>query len=108
MKKYFVHCLFCFCLAAVSPFMGWSQGKVNGIAVQGKITDKENKPIHGVTVAEIDADGRTIKADRTDVNGNFSLRILDKTHRLSISHISFKSTVIPIGDNTVFNESLEP
>ena len=108
MKKYFVHCLFCFCLAAIAPFIGAAQGKVTGISVQGKITDKDNKPIHGVTVAEIDGDGRTIKADRTDVNGSFSLRILDKSHRLSISHISFKSIVIPIGDNTVFNQSLEP
>ncbi len=77
------------------------------VSVQGKITDPDNKPIHGVTVAEVDADGRTIKADRTDVDGNFSLKVLNTKHKLSISHISFKTIDLSIGTRTVFNQTLQ-
>jgi len=97
--------LYLFYLAAIPAITGQAQGQT--ITIQGKITDKDNKPIHGVTVAEVDDDGRTIKADRTDVDGNFSLKIVSKKHKLNISHISFKSVEIPIGDKTVFNQSLE-
>src|SRR5882757_4009588 len=105
MKKYLFHFIFCFCLAALSCVI--SHAQVQPITVQGKITDKDGKPIHGVTVAEIDEEGRTIKADRTDVDGNFSLKIVNKKHKLSISHISFKTMDLPIGDKTVFNQALE-
>ncbi|MEO7983312.1 MAG: SusC/RagA family TonB-linked outer membrane protein, partial [Bacteroidota bacterium] len=103
MKKYFLQLIFCFCLVALSCVVGKAQ---TGTTVQGKITDSDNKPIHGVTVAEVDADGRTIKAGRTDVDGNFSLKIVDKKHKLSLSHISYKSTELSIDGRTVFNQTM--
>ncbi|MDP4262677.1 MAG: SusC/RagA family TonB-linked outer membrane protein [Bacteroidota bacterium] len=105
MKKYLLHLVFCFCLVSVSCIL--SKAQAQPVTVQGKITDKDNKPVHGVTVAEIDEDGRTIKADKTDIDGNFSLKITNKKHKLSISHISFKTVVLDIGDKTIFNQSLE-
>jgi TonB-linked SusC/RagA family outer membrane protein len=105
MKKYLLHLLFCSCLVVVSGIM--SKAQAQPVTIQGKITDKDNKPVQGVTVAEIDDDGRTIKADRTDVDGNFSLKVTNKKHKLSISHISYKSVEISIGDKTVFNQKLE-
>src|SRR6266542_585508 len=106
MKKYLFYFLFCFCLVAISSII--SQAQAQPVIVQGKITDKDNKPIHGVTVAEVDEEGRTIKADRTDVDGNFPLKIVNKKHKLSISHISFKTVELSIGNRTVFNQTLEP
>jgi TonB-linked SusC/RagA family outer membrane protein len=106
MKKYLLYLLFCSCGIFLSCII--SKAQAQQITVQGKITDKDNKPVHGVTVAEIDEDGRTIKAGKTDIDGNFSLKINSKKHKISISHISFKSVVLDIGDKTVFNQSLEP
>src|SRR5690242_11792011 len=101
MKKYLIHLVFCFCGLVFSCIISKAQAQL--VTVQGKITDKDNKPVHGVTVAEIDEDGRTIKAGKTDIDGNFSLKINNKKHKLSISHISFKTVVLDIGDKTVFN-----
>jgi len=105
MKKCLLYLTLCFYLAAIPGITGRAQGQP--VTIQGKITDKDNKPIHGVTVAEVDEEGRTIKADRTDVDGNFSLKIVSKKHKLNISHISFKTVEVPIGDRTTINQSLE-
>ena len=103
MKKFFFQIVSCFCLVMVFTVSAAHAQTV----VQGKITNPENEPVVGVTVAEVDADGRTIKADRTDVNGNFSLRIINKKHKLTISHISHKTVEVAIGDRTTFNITVE-
>ncbi len=105
MKKQLLRLMLCPCLVAISCII--SQAQVQPVIVRGKITDTDNKPIHGVTVAEVDEEGRTIKADRTDVDGNFSLKIVSKKHKLSISHISYKTVELSIGNKTVFNQTLE-
>ncbi|MEO8404262.1 MAG: SusC/RagA family TonB-linked outer membrane protein, partial [Chitinophagaceae bacterium] len=79
----------------------------SGTVVQGKVTDKEKNPVVGVTVAEIDDDGRTIKATKTDIEGNFSLKVSSTKHKLTFSHISHKSTDMSIDSKTVFNVALE-
>jgi len=71
--------------------------------VQGKIVDPDKRPIVGVTVAEVDAEGRTIKAAKTDIEGNFVLKVASTSHQLSISHISHKSIEVAIGSRTTFN-----
>lgn len=105
MKKCLLYLTLCFYMTASLCITGRAQAQ--SLTIQGKITDKDNKPIHGATVAEVDDDGRTIKADRTDVDGNFSLKIVNKKHKLTISHISFKTQEVPIGDKTVINLTLE-
>lgn len=77
------------------------------VTVQGKVIDNDKKPVSGVTVAEIDAEGRTIKATRTDVEGNFSLKISNTKHKLSFSHISHKPMEMSIDGRTTFNVSME-
>ncbi|MEI9808545.1 MAG: carboxypeptidase regulatory-like domain-containing protein [Bacteroidota bacterium] len=100
MKKYFFQYMVCFCLVSVSCMLNKAQAQA--VSIQGKITDSDKKPVHGVTVAEVDDEGRTIKADKTDIDGNFSLKVTNKKHKLSISHISFKSVTLNIGEQTVF------
>lgn len=106
MKKYLFPLLLCFVSLSFCS-LNKAQAQVQAATVQGKITDADNKPIHGVTVAEVDEEGRTIKADRTDVDGNFSLKVINKKHKLSISHISYKSIDLSIGEKTVFNQKLQ-
>jgi TonB-linked SusC/RagA family outer membrane protein len=104
MKKYLLYLFFLLSFLAAG-IMGRTQSA--GVTVQGKITDANQQPLHGVTVAEVDADGRIVKADNTDVNGNFSLRISSKSHKLSISHIGYKTIDLSIGDRSVFNQTLQ-
>jgi TonB-dependent SusC/RagA subfamily outer membrane receptor len=103
MKKFLVPLISCFLL-----FLNFKAAAQNSpITIQGKILDNDKSPVHGVTVAEIDEDGRTIKAVKTDVEGNFVLKIASTKHRLTVSHISYKSLDLSINTRTTFNVSLE-
>lgn len=75
--------------------------------VQGRIVGPNKQPVEHVTIAETDADGRTIRAVKTDVEGNFVIKIADVKHKLTISHISYRSQSLSIGTRTTFNLSLE-
>ncbi len=75
--------------------------------VQGKITGDNKKPIDRVTVAEVDADGRTIRAVKTDVEGNFVIKISNTKNKLSITHISFRSQDLSVNTRATFNITLE-
>ncbi|MGG9963166.1 SusC/RagA family TonB-linked outer membrane protein [Ferruginibacter sp. SUN106] len=75
--------------------------------IQGKILGVNKKPVEHVTIAEVDADGRTIHAVKTDVEGNFVIKISSPKNKLSISHISFRTQVLPINTRTTFNINME-
>ncbi|WP_462252573.1 TonB-dependent receptor plug domain-containing protein, partial [Ferruginibacter sp.] len=75
--------------------------------VQGKITGTNKQPIDHVTVAEVDADGRTIHAVKTDVEGNFVIKLSSTKNKLSISHISFRSQVVSVNTRVTFNITME-
>ena len=75
--------------------------------VQGKVTGDNKKPVADVTVAEVDADGRTIRAVKTDVEGNFVIKISNTANKLSFSHISFRSQLLSLNTRTTFNIALE-
>jgi hypothetical protein len=50
--------------------------------VRGKITDKEKKPLQGVSVSEMDADNRIVKGTQTDIEGNFVLKNVNQLHNV--------------------------
>jgi TonB-linked SusC/RagA family outer membrane protein len=75
--------------------------------VQGKIIGANKRPIVDVTVAEVDADGRTIRAVKTDVEGNFVIKVSNPKNKLSFSHISFRSQSLSINTRATFNITLE-
>ena len=75
--------------------------------VQGKITGTNKKAIDNVTVAEVDADGRTIRAVKSDVEGNFVIKISNTKNKLSFTHISFRSQGFPVNTRATFNITLE-
>jgi TonB-linked SusC/RagA family outer membrane protein len=93
----------CFFLLLLLHFSAMAQI----VTVQGKVTDTDKKPVAGVTVAEMDADGRTIKATKTDIEGNFSLKISNTKHKLFFSHISHKTSEQNIDGRTTINVSME-
>ena len=59
--------------------------------VQGKITGDNKVAVAHVTVAETDADGRTIHAVKTDVEGNFVIKISSTKNKLSFIVILCKT-----------------
>lgn len=75
--------------------------------LQGRILGANKKPVVDVTVAEVDADGRTIRAVKTDVEGNFVIKVADIKHKLSFSHISFRPQEFTINARTTFNITME-
>jgi TonB-linked SusC/RagA family outer membrane protein len=76
------------------------------VTVQGRVTGGKGQ-VEGVTVAEVDEDGRTIRAVKTDVEGNFVIKISNTKNKLSFSHISFRSQVLSINTRTTFNVAME-
>lgn len=105
MKKILYSLLCCFVLTMGVVTANAQSGQT--LTVQGRVTEPDGSAIHQVTVAEVDADGRTIRAVKTDIDGNFAIKIGSTSHKLSLSHISYKSLELSIGARTVFNVRME-
>lgn len=105
--KTFLYPLFCFLALLTTVTVTNAQADKQATTVQGRVLDSDKKPVHQVTVAEVDADGRTIRAVKTDIEGNFAIKIASTSHRLSLSHISYKGLDLSIGARTVFNVAME-
>lgn len=104
MKKYLT-AVMCFFLLCSFHMLVKAQEQV--LTVRGKITDKQKNPVQGVTIAEVDAEQRTIRAVTSDVEGNFAIKINNKKDKLSFSIIGYKSVTQNINDKAVFNLSME-
>jgi len=77
--------------------------------VKGKVIDKKDKqPIIGASVVIVDKDKRVIKGVSTDIDGNYSLPVADKTYRISVSYIGYRSSAPVNIDKAVINFQLEP
>ena len=76
--------------------------------VKGRVIDKKDKqPIIGASVVIIDKDRRVIKGVSTDIDGNYSLPVADRTYRISVSYIGYKSSAPLSIDKSVINFQLE-
>ena len=85
----------------------WTSSMAQGVVVTGKITDvKTHEPLIGVSIAEVDHDNRTIGGVVTNIDGNFSLKIVHTSDRLKISAIGYKTVTLEIGTRTNFTMGL--
>lgn len=75
--------------------------------LKGKITDKEGKPLQGVSVSELDADNRIVRGTQTDIEGNFVLKNVNGKNRISVSYIGYKSITQRINSRSNINLSME-
>jgi len=76
--------------------------------VKGKVIDKKDKqPIIGASVVLVDKDRRVVKGVSTDIDGNYSLPVADKTYRITVSYIGYKSTAPIAIDKATINFQLE-
>jgi TonB-linked SusC/RagA family outer membrane protein len=73
--------------------------------IQGKVIDSETgDPLIGATVKVKGTQIGTI----TDVDGNFSLSVPDDAEFLVVSYVGFLSQEVALGNQTLFNVSLDP
>lgn len=79
----------------------------SGTVVSGKITDAKTKePIQGVSVSEIDPDGRIVKGAATDIEGNYVLRVNNTRNKISVSYVGYQSNTVNINGRSRINFSL--
>lgn len=73
------------------------------VTVQGRVLDQNRKPLQGVTVAEVDRDQRTVRAVTTDVEGNYAIRIDNRSDSLYFSYIGTETIRQSIGNRNTIN-----
>jgi TonB-linked SusC/RagA family outer membrane protein len=66
-----------------------------GDIVSGQIWD-DLEPLMMVNVVEIDHNNRIVAAGTTDINGNFSFKIVNPKDKIRISYIGCETKVLPI------------
>ncbi len=102
-KKYIYS--FCIILCSVLASLATRAQTTN---VKGTVSDKKTKEtIIGASVVIIDKDGRVVKGVSTDIDGNYSLPVADKSYRITVSFIGYKSTSPITIDKPIINFQLE-
>ena len=76
-----------------------------GDVISGNVYD-EMGGLMMVNVVEKDANNRIVAAGVTDINGNFSFRIVNPKDKLHISYVGYKTVVLPI-DRKVFKVHMQ-
>lgn len=66
-----------------------------GTMVSGTVSD-DLEPLMGANVVEIDKENRIVAHAVTDINGNFSFRIVNPKNRIRISFVGCQTQIIPI------------
>jgi TonB-linked SusC/RagA family outer membrane protein len=100
----FIFCLLCLhCLVASAQ-----QAAGNAAVIRGRIIDKKTKgPMQGVTVSEVDADGRFVKGTTSDIEGNYSLKIINGKNKISVSYVGYRAVSVSINGRTSIDFQLE-
>ncbi|MCK7553598.1 TonB-dependent receptor plug domain-containing protein [Chitinophaga sedimenti] len=72
--------------------------------IKGKVLDATTREaLIGVSVAEVDKDGRIIKGTATDVEGNFVLRISNVKNKVTASYIGYRTNSQQLNGRTTLN-----
>jgi TonB-linked SusC/RagA family outer membrane protein len=105
-KLYRILCFILFLVPAACLTAGAQSAEP--AVVRGRVSDKKGKhPMQGVSVSEIDADGRIIKGAATDIEGNYVLRVTNPKNKVSISYVGYKSATVSINGRSTINFDME-
>ena len=91
MKTIYRH--FILCAFAALPSVVFAQSP--GSMISGTVSD-DIEPLMMVNVVEVDEANRIVAHGVTDINGNFSFRIVDPKHKLKISYVGYATQIVPI------------
>ncbi|MBQ0056372.1 MAG: SusC/RagA family TonB-linked outer membrane protein [Bacteroidales bacterium] len=90
------------CLLMMCCFQAMAQQITN---VHGVVED-EFGPLMSATVCEVDANGRVISSTLTDMNGNFSMKIMNPKDQLRIQYVGLNPVTLKI-DKTTYKVMME-
>ncbi|MBF4470719.1 SusC/RagA family TonB-linked outer membrane protein [Flavobacterium sp. HJJ] len=86
---------FAYIILAALPALAQQGNKT--FLVRGQVIDASDKlSIPGATIAEQDAENRTVSGAISDIDGNFAIKVKDPNNKLFISTIGYKSQRIDI------------
>jgi TonB-linked SusC/RagA family outer membrane protein len=115
MRSYMPYLVLSFCSLSVSatahanftktdaPFSSLSLKLIDAdFAVSGRVTDEKGEPLAGVSIKE----QGTTKGTVTDVGGNYSIRVTDKSAVLTFEYIGFNSKTVSVSGNSSVNVTL--
>ena len=77
-----------------------------GDKISGTVSD-ELGPLVGATVMEVDEEGRNVGYATTDVNGQFTLKIVNPRHLISVSYVGLKTVTLLIKSEP-YNIMMQP
>jgi len=87
------------------PVAAETKAQVNGISIQGTVSDQNGKRIPGAIVII----KNTTQGAATDQNGKFELRNIPENSAIVVSHIQFKSREIAVSnDKASYDVVIEP
>ncbi|GAB6011309.1 SusC/RagA family TonB-linked outer membrane protein [Viscerimonas tarda] len=98
--NYLLLSLFC-CLNSV-----FAQQEQQGILISGNVYCEVDGPVIAANVLELDNNNRFVSASVTDINGNFSMRIINSKNKLQVSYMGFQKQTLEIGQKRTFNIKL--
>ena len=78
--------------------------KISGITLKGVVNDENNQPAVGVNVMEKGTTNGTV----TDVDGKFTLNLINERPTLVFSFIGYTTQEIELGDRTSLEVSMQP
>lgn len=82
-------------ISALSLLPGFVSAQKAGDVISGVISDSEG-PMMMVNVIEIDASERIIAHAITDINGEFSFRLVNPKDKIKVSYIGYETVLLPI------------
>lgn len=77
-----------------------------GKKISGIVKD-EFDPVFGAIVCEVNENGQVVASTITDVNGNFTLKVVDPQDKLRISYIGLRTVMLDI-DRKAYNVMMKP
>lgn len=78
---------------------GTTSAQTAGSMISGVVYDQQG-PLAGANVVEIDAANRVVAHTVTDVNGNFSFRLVNPKNKIRVSFVGSKTQILPISGTT--------
>jgi TonB-linked SusC/RagA family outer membrane protein len=76
---------------------------VQAQTISGNVKDSTGEGVIGATVQEVGTQNATV----TDFDGNFTLKLQDKKHKVQVSYVGMQPKTFVPGDKTSFNLVLE-
>jgi len=77
-----------------------------GKKISGIVKD-DFDPVFGAIVCEVNENGQVVASTITDVNGNFTLKVVDPQDKLRISYIGLRTVMLDI-DRKAYNVMMKP